>query len=124
MKFNCEELTITDDRDFACTILFSDTRGFNAADWPRDENVKYLMIQRLYPEDFDETDFYQIETSEEEEELGLKDNIIIDFKTNMIKIRWSWVEVEIGLDLDDKEIQRLKRILKSRFKKKVILIEE
>ena len=82
MNFDCNELTITDDRDFACSILFSDTIGFNAADWPRDENVKYPLIQRLYPEEFGDMDFYQIETSEEEEELGMKDNIHIDLEAD------------------------------------------
>lgn len=123
MNFKCEELTITDDRDFACSILFSDTKGFNVADWPLDENVKYLLIQRLYPEDIDETDLYQIETSEEEEELGLKDHIYIDFEADKIKVRWSWVAVEMELDLKDRELQRLKKVLKSRFKKKVAVTE-
>lgn len=127
MNFKCQALSITDDPDFGCTIQFSDTadHGFNenqSIDEIVNSNEKYFLLQRSYPEDFDEDDYYSIETSESEVELGYLDKIIIELSKERIKIRWSWVQVEIGLSLQENEFAKLERILKRRFKEKIIML--
>ena len=110
MNFKCVELSITDDPDFGCTIRFSDTK-----DKEYDENQtieemmtsndKYFLIQRSYPEDLYENDFYSIETSESDIELSYLDKILIELNEDNIKINWSGDRVEIGLNLEENEIK-------------------
>ena len=129
MNFKCVELSITDDPDFGCTIRFSDTK-----DKEYDENQtieemmtsndKYFLIQRSYPEDLYENDFYSIETSESDIELSYLDKILIELNEDNIKINWSGDRVEIGLKLEENEIKYLRKILKKRFKERLILIEK
>ena len=129
MNFKCVELSITDDPDFGCTIRFSDTK-----DKEYDENQtieemmtsndKYFLIQRSYPEDLYENDFYSIETSESDIELSYLDKILIELNEDNIKINWSGDRVEIGLNLEENEIKYLRKILKKRFKERLILIEK
>ena len=127
MNFKCEELTISDDPEFGCTITFSDTK-----DKEDDENQtieewlnpqgKYLLMQRSYPEEFDEDDFYTLETSESNIELDYRDKILINMNKQKIKIQWSSEEVEIGLQkLDEEEYHYLEKILKERFIEKVMI---
>jgi hypothetical protein len=66
---------------------------------------------------------YTVETSECETELNQKDKIIIKLKRNLFEINWSCAKLIIGLDLNDSEFNNLDRVLKKRFKDKVILID-
>jgi len=128
MNFKCVELRITDNPNFGCTIRFSDTK-----DKEYDENQtieemmtsndKYFLIQRSYPEDLYENDFYHIETSESDVELSYLDKILIEFSEDNIEIQWSGDKVEIGLNVEENEIKLLRKILKKRFKERIILIE-
>lgn len=127
MSFECKELSITENADFGCTITFSGSEnpGLDDGEWIFDlmnSNEKYLLIQRSYPEDFDEKDFYSIETSESDAILGDLDKIIIILSNYKIKIQWSGDEVEIGLNLQDKELKKLEKTFKRSFKDKVIMI--
>jgi len=125
MNFECNEIEISD-CDFGCTITLSDTINKEY-----DENLsyeeiinsdeKYILIQRTYPEDFDESDFYYIETTESDVELGAKDKIFIEFEKELFKIRWSVAMLEIRLNIESGKIDRLKKILKKRFKEKIIM---
>jgi hypothetical protein len=128
MNFICKELIISDDADFGCTITFTDSIESNNREKSLSEIInpseRFFTIQRIYSESFNETDFYHIETSESDEELGYEDRIIIDLTSNSLKINWWSDEVEIGIDLDNKEIAKLKRIIKSRFSKRVILFDK
>jgi hypothetical protein len=129
MNFKCIELTITDDPDFGCTIQFSDTKdkGYDE-DQTIDEIInskdKYFLIQRSYPEDLYENDFYYIETSESGTELGYSDKILIELSKDKIKLQWSGDKVEIGLNVEEIEILHLRKMLKKRFKEKIILTEK
>jgi len=115
---------ITDDPDFGCTIQFSDTK-----DKGYDENQtineiisskeKYFLIQRSYPEELYENDFYHIETSETDTELGDSDKILIELSKDKIKIQWSGDKVEIGLNVEEIEVSHLQKMLKKRFKEKL-----
>ncbi|MFA5813995.1 MAG: hypothetical protein WC865_00040 [Bacteroidales bacterium] len=128
MNFICEELSIADDPNFGFTIQFSDTKdpGYienQSINEMIKSKEKYFLLQRSYPEELDENDFYYIETSESDEELGNLDKVIIQLSKDKIKIQWSGDKVEIGLRLDERELLRLRKLLKTRFQEKVIMIE-
>lgn len=129
MNFSCVELRITDDPDFGCTIQFSDTKDKGYDDNQTiyeliNSKEKYFLIQRSYPEELYENDFYHIETSESNTELGYSDKILIDLSRDNIKIRWSGDIVEIGLDVEEMEVLHLRKMLKKRFKGKILLTEK
>lgn len=128
MNFICEELSISDDPNFGCTIQFSDTKdpGYvenQSIDELINPHNKYFLIQRNYPEELYENDFYHIETSESDTMLGYRDKVVIQLNNDNIKIQWGGDMVEIGLKLDDRELSRLRKTLKTRFKEKIIMIE-
>ena len=81
------------------------------------------MIQRSYPEDFDEIDWYTVETSENGTELNQKDKIIIKIKRSIFEISWSGSKLIIGLELSDSDYNNLKRTLQKKFKDKIILLD-
>ena len=128
INFKCEQLTITDDPDFGCTIEFSGKKEIRDEFRPIEEllkpNNQYLQIQRTYPEDEDEIDWYTIESSESDTVLNQLDMIIIDLNGDSVEISWSGDKVKIELALVDKEIIKLKKTFKKRFKDKVILLSQ
>lgn len=125
LTFICKQLSITDDADFGCTIEFSDSVDTGSEDIHDivTSNQKYLLIQRTYSEDEDETDWYTVETSECDVELNQNDKIIITLKTNYIEISWSGFKMAIGLELSKSEFNKLLRILNKRFKRQIILLD-
>ena len=128
MNFKCKELTITDEPDFGCTVQFSDTKDKGYVENMTVEEAlkqsgKYLSIQRSYQEDIDEDDYYSIETSESDIELSHLDKIYINIHNDKINIYWSGNSLDIGLQLLENEIQHLKKILKKRFREKIIVTE-
>jgi hypothetical protein len=126
MNFTCEKLSITDDRGFICIVEFTGkTDPENKGIEETSHNYqKYFRMQRSYPEELYENDFYSIETTESATELGFLDKIIIYLNRDLIKIEWCSDRVEIGLKLHAKNFDRLRNILKSRFKEKIIMFEE
>lgn len=121
VDFICKNLSITDDADFGCTVVFSDSIDNENIDHNNKEN--YLLIQRSYPEDIDEIDWFTVETSENETGLNQKDNIIIKINSSLFEINWSGSKLIIGLELTDSELTDLNNILKTRFKDKIILLD-
>jgi len=129
MNFTCKVLSITDDPEFGCTIQLSDTAD---NEWHNDQRIaevvdvheRYFLLQRSYPEEVDEEDFYSIETSESAVELGYLDTLIIKLTKSSIKIQWSCAALEIGLRLQDDEFANLKRTLEQKFKEKVVLLRK
>lgn len=125
MTFQCEELTISDE-EFGCTITFSDSKSadeqFKTAEEIMNSGEKYLLIQRTYPEDDDDADNYHIETSETDVDL-LSDDIemTVAIDRERFKIEFPGAQLEIGLNLTDKELEKLKEILKTRFKERIRL---
>lgn len=129
MNFICKELTINDDREFGCTIEFSDSidngSGENQeADNYLNVNNKYFLVQRSYPEDFDENDDYYVETTESYIELSYKDKLYFELNTNRIKIRMAYEVIEIGLNLSKEEYKSLKKAIKQKFNDFIILLED
>jgi len=125
VDFICKNLSITDDPDFGCTVEFSDTidNENESIDYIINNTEKYLLIQRSYPEDRDEIDWYTVETSENETELNQKDKIFIKLNSSLFEINWSGSKLIIGLELTNSELNDLNKILKTRFKDKIILLD-
>lgn len=125
VDFICKNLSITDDPDFGCTVEFSDSidNENENIDYIINNTEKYLLIQRSYPEDIDEIDWYTVETSENETELNQKDKIIIKIKRSLFEISWSGAKLIIGLELSDSDYNNLKKTLQKKFKDKIILLD-
>ncbi len=124
MNFQCEEFTISDE-DLGCTITFSDSKSsddqFKSVEELMNSEEKYLLIQRTYPEDTYESDYYYLETSETDTELDSDDIMIVTMNQDRFKIDWSGAHLEIGLNLTESELKDLEEILESRFKDRVRL---
>lgn len=109
MNFICKQLTLDDDDgDFGCTIEFSDSidEGYQenqSLSESMNPNYKYFLVQRSYPEDFDEDDFYYIETTESDIELSYKDKLYFELNPERVKIRMAHEVITIGLNLKQEE---------------------
>ena len=79
------------------------------------------MIQRTYPEDDYDSDNYHLETSETDTELDSDDIVTVTMNQDRFKIDWAGAQVEIGLNLTDKEMKILTEMLKGRFKDRIRL---
>jgi hypothetical protein len=127
MNFICKQLTISDDADFGCTIIFSDTvnEGYQENQSLSDlmnPKDKYFLVQRSYPEDFDEDDFYHVETTESEIELSYKDKLCFELNPDRVEIRMAYDVITIGLHLEPEEYKGLRKIINKRFKDFIVLI--
>jgi hypothetical protein len=124
MNFQCEELTISDE-EFCCTIILSDSKSsddqFKTLEEIMNSEEKYLLIQRTYPEDDYDSDYYHLETSETDTELDSDDIITVKMNQDRLEIDWAGAHLEIGLDLTDKEMRSLEEILQVRFKDRIRL---
>ncbi|WP_323027547.1 hypothetical protein [Gelidibacter japonicus] len=125
-NFQCIELTIQDE-EFGCTITFSDSRSaddqFKSMEEIMNSDEKYLLIQRTYPEDDYDADYYYIESSESDEIFKPNEKINIVLNQNLIKVNSAGEQLSIGLNLDNRKLKDLERILRTRFKEIVTLIE-
>src|SRR5690554_5230844 len=128
MNFQCKELII-EDEVFGCTITFSDTNisenQFKTVEEIMNSDEKYLLIQRTYPEDDYDIDNYHIETSENDIELlsdDIKMTVAID--QEIFKIYYPGAHLEIKMNLNDKELKNLKRVLETRFKDRLKLEQQ
>lgn len=125
MNFECKKLNITDDPDFGCTIEFTDTIEQQTENMTIEElfnsKTKYLLIQKSYPEDEDENDWYTIETSESDIDFNQKDKMLVTLGPEKFELNYSGELIVIGLNISDKEILNLEKTLRSQFKEKVIL---
>ena len=128
MDFKCKQLSITDDPDFGCTIEFSDSVDkYNESlsiQVLTNPSEKYLMIQRSYPEDEFENDWYTIESSVADIEFNQKDKMYVKLSHSNFEIYCSGITLIIGLDLSAGEYSKLNKALKTRFKDKVVIIQE
>lgn len=125
-NFQCIELTIQDE-EFGCTITFSDSRSaddqFKSMEEIMNSDEKYLLIQRTHPEDDYDADYYYIESSESDEIFKPNEKINIVLNQNLIKVNTAGEQLSIGLNLDNRKLKDLERILRTRFKEIVTLIE-
>ena len=126
-NFQCIELTIQDE-ELGCTITFSDSRSaddqFKSMEEIMNSDEKYLLIQRTYPEDDYDADYYYIESSESDEIFNPNEKIIAVLNQKFIEINSAKEQFRIGLNLENRIFKDLERILRTRFKEFVTLIEE
>ena len=128
MNFECKQLNITDDPDFGCSIEFNDTIDDYDVKQTMEELLnptsRYLLIQRSYPEDEFDNDWYTIESSETDIEINQKDKTYIKLNQNKFEIYYSGVTMIVGLNLSAKEYSKLDKVLVTRFNDKVVMIKE
>ena len=115
MKFSCKEISI-DDEDLGCTISFSenvDNDGFEkerTIDEIMDSIGQYITLQRTYPEDEFEKDYYSFESSDFD-----KSGELVDFKIDLYRTQFVMTFdkelYEIQINVDDQKFENLKVVL-------------
>jgi len=121
MKFTCQDISINDE-DFGCTISLSENR-----DDYNEENIRkvakmsqsqiaeligrYILLQRTYPEDEFEKDYYYFESSDETESGELNNFKIELYPTRFLMYREKDV-FDIEIKPSKKELANLKVALK------------
>ena len=115
MKFDCKEISISDDV-FGCTLTLSEVKD-NAAEQIgmsikqlMSSSGKYLLLQRTYPEDDFENDYYYFETSEFDKAGELK-NFQIELNKKIFLFKIDDDLFEINIKYNRKEYNNLKKIL-------------
>lgn len=116
MKFDCKQITINNE-ELGCTVSFYDRKqnGEAQVDMTVDEIIKsigeYVMLQRTYPEDDFETDYYYIETSNLDIAGELK-NFKIKLSRTKFAMTYSNKKIEIAIKPIDKKFNALKEALR------------
>jgi len=114
MNFNCKEIDISDD-NFGCRITFSDTKDEGYIDNQSYKEImesfgEYLSLQRSYPEDEFENDYYTIELSNFDKSGELKD-FTINLSRTRFQMNYKTEIIEIQLDTDDLTFGKIKDVL-------------
>ena len=115
MKFDCKEISISDET-FGCTLTLSEEKD-NASEQigmsieqQMNFSGQYLLLQKTYPEDDFENDYYYFETSDFDKSGELKD-FKIELNKKKILIRKEDELFEISIQPNDEEYNNLKKIL-------------
>jgi hypothetical protein len=122
MKFDCKEISISDE-ELGCTLTLSEkeNEGIAQMNMAIEELMhssgQYLLLQRTYPEDEIENDYYYIETSDPGNSGELKDFIINLYRTQFAMTCNNNL-FEININVDDQKFENLKQIIKKVTNKK------
>jgi len=119
MKIECNRIRISND-DLVLHIEFLEKKHEEDPESLDYNNItevvnsigSYLLIQRSYPEDEFEKDYYYVESSFLEESGELRNFV---FTLNEKNLRFDWENnegVEIKLNVDEKELERLIKALR------------
>jgi len=117
MKLNCKRIEIQEG-EFSCSVTFyekeqDDTIKLNHKS-SLDQFAKsigpYLSINRTYPEDDFETDYYYIELSDFDKSDEFKD-VCIDLYSNKLMINFNNETFEIHFNIDALTYENLIKIL-------------
>lgn len=114
-------MTITDDPDFGCTIDFCDTVEEQAVEELFNPRSKYLTIQKSYPDEEYDNDWYSIETSEGDLEFNQRDLLYVTLNREIFRLDCFIESIVIGLNLSEDEFIKLDKTLRNQFKDKVLL---
>jgi hypothetical protein len=115
MKFVCKEISISDE-EFGCMVSLSEKADKGASEKElsieeaRHSIGQYVLLQRTYPEDEFESDYYYIETSSPGKSGELKDFRIDLYRTNFLMTYDSEL-FEIAINPSDGEFEKLKMAL-------------
>ena len=115
VKFKSHRISISDE-ELGCTITFYEKEKES---YTENSNVQktinsigtYLMLQRTYPEDEFETDYYYIELSDFEKS-GELSNFKIELNKNKFGIVWESEKAEIELSISELDFEKLKEALR------------
>ena len=122
MKFDCKEISISDET-FGCTLTLSEEKGNSAKQMEMsieqimNSSGQYLLLQRTYPEDDFENDYYYFETSDFDKSGELKD-FKIELSRNKFLMRKENDLFEINIQPNDEEYNNLKKTLAKLIKDK------
>jgi hypothetical protein len=116
MKFDCNEISISDE-ELGCTLTLSEYKENDTSelditiDYLINSMGQYIMLQRTYPEDDFEKDYYYFETSDSD-----KSGELIDFSINLSRTQFVMTfkkEIfEIQIKVDKRKFEKLKQIIK------------
>lgn len=116
MKFNCKEISISDE-EFGCTLTLSENKddGISEVGMTTEEILnsigRYVMLQRTYPEDRFEVDYYYFESSDFDKSGELNDfEINLSRKVFQMTLENEIIEIIIGVD--DSVFENIKHIIK------------
>lgn len=115
MKFNCKEISISDE-EFGCTVTLSenDEKYGHEKEQTVEEIMnslgQYIMLQRTYAEDEFEEDFYYFETSDFDKSGELNDFKITLTETEFI-LTFENEKYEIQITPDRRVYEELKKAL-------------
>ena len=115
MKFVCKEISISDE-EFGCTLTLSETEDDGIAQMNMttvelmNSSGQYLMLQRTYPEDEFEKDYYYMETADPDKSGVLKEFSISLFRTQFV-MTFDKEIFEININIDDQKFENLKHII-------------
>lgn len=115
MKFECKEISIVDE-EFGCTVSFRENK--DSYDYENEQSInqilssigQYILLQRTYPEDEFEKDYYYFESSESDKSGKLKD-FTIDLCRTQFVMALNKELYEIQLNIDDPTFEKLKTVL-------------
>ena len=126
MKFDCKEISIRDE-EFGCTLTLSEKEGANVSeigmtiDQIMTSYGHYILLQRTYPEDEFESDYYYLETS-----IPGRSGELKDFNINLSRTQFLMTYdneiIEIGINISEEEFESLKKILRKLTNKKGQLV--
>jgi hypothetical protein len=115
MKFECKEISIVDE-ELGCTVSFRENK--DSYDYENEQSInqilssigQYILLQRTYPEDEFEKDYYYFESSESD-----KSGKLIDFTIDLCRTQFVMALnkelYEIQLNIDDPTFEKLKTVL-------------
>jgi len=115
MKFDCKEISISDE-ELGCQVSFSENEDLGSETENMTVNEimestgRYLLIQRSYPEDDFESDYYYYETHDENL-CGVLDDFEISLQRNCFELKLPIEKIYISLKPTEKEYAELKRVL-------------
>ncbi|MCF8302473.1 MAG: hypothetical protein K9I94_04285 [Bacteroidales bacterium] len=128
IEFECKELSINDDPNFGCTIEFNDTLETHDENRTIEELLhpagKYLLIQRSYQEEEYDMDWYTIESSEAAINYTQQYDMYVRLKPKEFEMYCAGVTFHIGLNLTGMEYANLEKMLRTRFKGKVVMLKD
>ena len=110
MKFDCKEISISDE-EFGCTLTISEKGNNNVSEigMTIDEILTssghYILLQRTYPEDEFESDYYYIETNIPDKSGEVKDFSINLYRTQLLMTYDNEI-IEIGINASDEEFEK------------------
>jgi hypothetical protein len=115
MKFRCKEISINDE-ELGCTITFSENieNEESVENKTIDEIMnsigQYITLQRTYPENKHERDYYYFESSDFEKSGELK-NFKIDISPNQFSMNLDDEVYEIEIGVTKIKFEEIKQVL-------------